>query len=527
MRRHGRILGFLAVGCLGTSCQLPETLRSSDRSRPSVETRSPEVTAATWLQIQRSIVTLELDQARRALASAESMGLGSLELRGTLALYAGDCEAASRIFGSSESRQGQEKEMSRLAEDCAGAMAGAAVTAEGSESVWVRWQNDADRPLYPLISEVVSRARTSIQNDLGIDLPKPLRIELVSDLFSLSKMTGLPLDAAETTGTVAVARLGRITMISPRAVPEGYPWQDTLCHEMTHLAISRASGDNAPLWLQEGLAKREERRWRPPRPKDDQPSFHAVAKAAAETGNYVPIDRIGDSIALLPTPEAARTTYAMVEDFVQYFIEQRGILAMRLLLHDLGQLPTNQSELAMTSTTGYGLSYWVDRWLLALAAPLANQASPPQGEELESAFLSPPPVLPSVVRALRTAELLADVSAWRALSETLIPALADEPTSSEVRWRLAHAQLELSQPEAALVSIGTPDQVRYVSGPWFAIQGRALWEKGQRPDSRLASEIAFGYAPTMPLVACRGWPKGTPPALLPDPPRDVLCAASK
>lgn len=526
MTRSSCILGLLAVVCFATSCQFLESLRPSGRARASVVNRGSQDMAGTWLQIQHSIMTLDLEKARQSLISAESMGLGSLELRGTLLLYAGDCEEAARILGSSETLQGREKEMSRLAEDCAGAMAGAVVTDEGSEGVWVRWQNDADRPLYPLIVQVVRRARESIRSDLGISLPRPLRIEVVSDLFSLSKMTGLALEAAETTGTVAVARLGRVTMISPRAVPDGYPWQDTLCHEMAHLAVSRASGDKAPLWLQEGLAKREERRWRSPRPKDDEPSAHALAKAAAARGDFLPLDGIGDSIALLPTPEAARTTYAMVEDFVQYFIEQRGMAAMRLLLHDIGQLPASQTDAAMIGATGYGLSYFTERWLLALSAPSTDLPGLPTEEVPQSPSLSPQTVSPSVVRALRAAELLADVSAWDGISAVLAPALADEPTLSEVRWRLAQAQLELSQSEAALASVGTPDQVSYLSGPWFAVQGRALWEQGQRPSALLAFERAFGHAPTMGVVACRGGLKGTPPSLAPEPVADVLCAAS-
>ena len=51
----------------------------------------------------------------------------------------------------------------------------------------------------------------------------------------------------------------------------GYPWLDTLAHEMTHLALSQGTRDRAPLWLQEGVAKREETRWRDPSPSTTCP----------------------------------------------------------------------------------------------------------------------------------------------------------------------------------------------------------------------------------------------------------------
>ena len=49
-------------------------------------------------------------------------------------------------------------------------------------------------------------------------------------------MTGLPYESAKTTGTVAVAKWGRVTLLSPRASPHGYAWRDTMAHELTHLA---------------------------------------------------------------------------------------------------------------------------------------------------------------------------------------------------------------------------------------------------------------------------------------------------
>ena len=124
------------------------------------------------------------------------------------------------------------------------------------------WQDEHDRPLGPLMFDTVAQAREALVRDLHVDWPKPTRIVVVRDLLSLSAMTGLPYKSAQTTGTVAVAKWGRVTLLSPRASHHGYSWRDTIAHELTHLAVTRASRDEAPLWLQEGVAKREEIRWR-------------------------------------------------------------------------------------------------------------------------------------------------------------------------------------------------------------------------------------------------------------------------
>ena len=88
-------------------------------------------------------------------------------------------------------------------------------------------------------------------------LGHPHRLDLLEQLAQgertveqLADKTGLSITAARTTGPVAHAKWGRVVMISPRAAPKGYGFLDTLAHELSHLAQTRASKDLAPLWLQ-------------------------------------------------------------------------------------------------------------------------------------------------------------------------------------------------------------------------------------------------------------------------------------
>src|SRR4029078_3530178 len=105
---------------------------------------------------------------------------------------------------------------------------------------------DGDRALVPMLVDVASKMREVLAKDLGVELLKPLRIDLLRDQFTLAEMTGLPEEAARTTGTVAIAKWGRVTMISPRATSNGYPWLDTLAHQMNHLALFPHTRDTEP-----------------------------------------------------------------------------------------------------------------------------------------------------------------------------------------------------------------------------------------------------------------------------------------
>ena len=50
------------------------------------------------------------------------------------------------------------------------------------------------RSMVPLLAEVADRVRAVLAKDLGVELPRPLRIDLVRDQHTLAAHTGLPLE---------------------------------------------------------------------------------------------------------------------------------------------------------------------------------------------------------------------------------------------------------------------------------------------------------------------------------------------
>ena len=255
-----------------------------------------------------AITEIDLARAQKLAAGIDSQTPQFLVERGRMLLYLGDCVGSAAVFSNpaaTESKDGAQ--LAQYARTCAHATAAGFVVEDKERGIWLRLQDDADRVFAPFVFQVAALARDRIGAELGVDLPRPLRIDMVRDLFSLSAVTGLPLENAETTGTLAVARFGRIIILSPQATRTGYHWEDTLAHELTHLLVTRATRDRAPLWLQEGIAKREETRWREPRPFDPKDWAEDTAARALRHGRQVGIDKLGPSIAMLPTPEAANS----------------------------------------------------------------------------------------------------------------------------------------------------------------------------------------------------------------------------
>jgi hypothetical protein len=336
-------------------------------------------------------------------------------------------------------------------------------------------------------------------------------------------------------------------MISPRATQRGYPWQDTLAHEITHLLLSRASADRAPLWLQEGIAKREETLWRSRRPFDSVPDPSQVAWKALRQGKAVGIDQLGPSIAMLPSAEAASIAFAEVASFMGYWVERNGRAALTLLLADMKV--TQDADQAMRSVSGYGLEEWKLRWQKELADTLGTQPEQqePSFEEVEAllpgvAHGGRPTLAPrELARLLRLGELLGNADQHGAALSIVEPQLAQAPMVAPLRWEGARAAWLSGRPDAPQL-LGTLRDIDAVHGGWLALRGRWLEELPEPPTPQAKDqakeavsqtaealwEHAVALDPLSVDVACEGYPRRMPlparePALPEDPARRALC----
>ncbi|MFO7181050.1 MAG: hypothetical protein DIU78_020280 [Pseudomonadota bacterium] len=475
-------------------------------------------------QVADAITEIDLARAEALLAETKTETPALAFERARLSIYRGDCDAAMATLARPEIGETKEgASLKALAESCARATVAGFVMEDRERGIWLRLQDDGDRALAPFLFEAAASARDAASRVLGTDLPRPLRIDLVRDLFSLSAVSGLPLTAAETTGTLAVARWGRVIMLSPRATALGYPWQDTLAHEIVHLLITRASRDYAPLWLQEGMAKRLETSFREPRPFDDPGWGDALAYKALTEGRSVGIDRLGPSIAMLPTPDAAAIAFAEVTSFMGHFLERAGEPALKLLLADLRGLSDRSPEPALRSVTGMGLEDWNADWQRSLLA----EPPPPLAPQHEGRGASR-----DTARRARLSDLLLQRGHARSAAEVLAPIVRPEQREASVRVRAARAYLEAGDAAAARAALGTLTEIDGVHGPWFGLRSRFLREDGDAAGAEHAVQIAIAVDPLAEEAACAGMrrPRGSngSDADLPvAPERRALCEAAR
>jgi hypothetical protein len=495
-----------------STCFLGLALGTSGSSRASVGSALHAARAEAF--------TLGLDyaEAHQELDAGDADAPEILLESGRLALYEGDCDTALVALARTEvSKIDEGASLADIARGCVRVSAATMVEKDEANAVEVRFQDEGDRALAPGIIETVVKARDAITRDLGATWPKPTRVTVVRDLMSLSAVTGLAQRAAQTTGTVAVAKWGRVTLLSPRASHHGYPWRDTLAHELTHLAVTRATMDRAPLWLQEGVAKREEVRWREPGPFDDRPSPDAIVARGLELKLDLPLDKLGPSIAMLPSADAAMVAFSEVASFVRYYVQAAGDHALPKLLAGLRADKTPDE--ALSEASGVDLKGWDGRWRAFLAAKPHEPLPALFGLGVE------PRNLHSLREEVRLAELLygrdAPAQALTEMDRIKTSGALDDPSVRHLRARLLEAVGRTKEAEAL---VADPKDVVSSFGPWWAVRGRFARTRGEGETADSSFVEAVANDPLDTECACEGIDAASRPK---DPAGQFLCDAAR
>ena len=485
---------------------------------PSGRATSP-IARLHALRAAEATIALDLDAARKELEGADATDPDVAIERGRLAIYEEDCDGAVLALSSPEVlRDEAGAALADIARGCARVTAATVTERDDARSIVVRFQDEADRALMPLLVETIVKARDMLSRDLEVDWPKPTRVTVVRDLLSLSAMTGLPYESARTTGTVAVAKWGRVTLLSPRASRHGFAWRDTLTHELTHLAVTRATADRAPLWLQEGVAKRQETRWRDPGPFDDRPSPDSIVLRGIELKLDLPLDKLGPSIAMLPSADAAMVAFAEVTSFVRFYAAAAGERALPKLFAELKG--KRSPDDALTAASGAGLQAWDKKWRAWLAG---------RPRETLSALFGlgeDPKALLELRERSRLGELLLgrqhEGAALYELDKVKASKLAaDDPHYRALRARALEA---LGKGADARAALGETSELQGSFAPWWAIRGRLLRAGSDAPGASGAFFEAVAADPFDPEAACETLDPTAVPA---DPGAAGLCRAAR
>ena len=469
----------------------------------------------------------EADAALRQLEATRSTDSSVQLLRGEIQFQLGNYEEAAKVLRKAltdprlhPAEQNEGRAMLDLATATADATRGMEEKTSSSGHFVFRYRRGKDEVLVPYASAALDKAWSALAQDFGDSSDpeaaaptKPIRVEIYEEIADLARVSTLTLKEIETSGTIALCKWNRLMIVSPKALLRGYPWLDTLTHEYTHYIVSRAGRGLVPLWIHEGLAKFEERRWRGPAGGSLSPAMEQLLSTAVQKRRLISFEKMSPSMAKLPSQEDTALAFAEVYTFIEYLYGRAGYAGLRALIKSLSDgLPESKAM-----QTAFGVSFdELDRaWRSALRGRKPKSKIGPFAEKLrsrkptgskaatseddESGDISDPKVRGYV----RLGGLL------RARGRLHAAAFEYEKAASQagsphplVGLKLGRTYLDLNDPERAILAL-EPASEQYPD--WAGLQaalGSAYLRKGDLPKAETALDSAMATSPFDPNVHC-------------------------
>ena len=364
----------------------------------------------------------------------------------------------------------------------------------GIDAVLVPYAFETLRAMHHVLSEV-----------LGMPIALPVQLEILPDAESLARVSTLSVEDIRRTGTIALCKWNRLMITSPRALVRGYPWVDTIAHEFVHLALSQTTHDRAPVWLQEGVAKFLERRWRG---EDERfvldPPSASMLQRAAQSGSLMPFERLHPSIARLPSQDAAVLAFAQVASFIDYFVRTEGLSGLRQGLKQVAQGRDAKQAFALVADSSWDKLERSWREDVQQRANLTKTAATPP---LRRRFHPKESVYElnegKVRRLMRLGDLLWGARRPAAASTEYGRALNLSPEDPTVVARYARANIASKQPARALPLLRSALERYPDFAPLHSLLGTALLSLGRTDESRGAMHEAIRLNPFDPAPHCQ------------------------
>jgi tetratricopeptide (TPR) repeat protein len=469
----------------------------------------------------RALEEWRIADARAQIAELEKSAPGAPEtrfLRAQLDYLDGKYGAAVKGLEaiSAPELKGAIKELLPLYRSTEEATRGMASRVSPSGHFVIHWVPGKDEILVDLTAETLDAQWAALAADLGWEPPagEPIRVEILPKIGDLARVSSLSEKAIETSGTIALCKYNKLMIVSPRATLLGYPWRDTLAHELTHYFVTRATNDKVPIWLHEGLAKYEESRWRaePGATGAGRVHEHLLAQALKK-GRLITFEEMHPSMAYLPSQEAAATAFAEVYFFVAWLHHKGGYPAVRDVLARIKDGKSEKRAVAEVlgdkwETLEAAWKKWLKTLPLrvdpALAKPEAAKKIRFKKSEGDDENVGVEQVAEEKARKhARLGGLLRARGRFSAAAVEYEKALAiTGPGDPFLTHKLARTYLEMGKPEKAVAVLeAVPDRDPDDAGPETTL-GAAYLALGEHEKAQAHLERALAVQPFDPAVRC-------------------------
>lgn len=361
-----------------------------------------------------------------------------------------------------------------------------------------------DALIVPYALEALERTDAALYEELGYRHPGPIRLEIYPNTRALAKVSTLTEEAIERTGTIALCKWDRLMITSPRALLRGYPWIDTIAHEYVHLVLTRMTGDHAPVWVQEGLAKLLERRWRSSSDRAPiEPAVESLLADAVKRDELIPFEKLHPSIALLPSQRDAALAFGQVATFFETYRKTQGRSGIRALVQALRSGSDARQAIASIAKAPFGKVE--EGWKTALRsrnrvtkhAPRLLDKKIGDRDEDELAAMQA-----NARRYVRLGDLLWGRQRFRAAAAEYAKAHKLDEDDPTIATRLGRAALAGGDPSTVAATLSELVKRYPQHAPTRALLSAAYWARGSIDSARENAIEAIRLNPFDPRPHC-------------------------
>ncbi len=237
--------------------------------------------------------------------------------------------ALQRVAGSTSAPAGLRERAQQyldLAESTAEVHAGSQPhkLVGGRVIVWIK--PGADEVLLAYLERVLGKALPVLENAFGKVEGGAIAVHIYPKTEDLSRVSGLTVAQIRASGTIALCKYNRLMVTSPADLVFGYPWADTVAHELVHWFVIKRGGPEVPVWLHEGLARSFEGAWRGRQPAELDREERNALGTARKHGKFITLQKMSPSMALLPTQEDTQLAFAEVHHAVAWLLDRAATL---------------------------------------------------------------------------------------------------------------------------------------------------------------------------------------------------------
>ena len=323
----------------------------------------PHVQAADGPRLAAAFSAWDVRTARTLLQRGlEGVPRRELPLHwGMLYLLEGDATRAEEVL--SRATGAEAAVLRSIARATREATRDLAVTSSPAGRFHVAYRPGPDEAALPYLLEAADAAFEELSARIPVAVRFPIRVLLLPTFDDLSAVTGLGRSDLDASGAVAACVFNRIAMVSPSRLPRGYPYADTLAHELAHYLMTVRAGDRVPLWLQEGMAKALEATWRGAPPGRVHRTLGELLADAVARGRLLPFSSFRNSLARMARPEDTALAFAQLSSFASWLMDSHGASVLGRLLDELA---AGDEDIAVLRATGRTLQELRSDWLAGL-----------------------------------------------------------------------------------------------------------------------------------------------------------------